>query len=88
MVDPVSTADAQPVDVDPVAFFWRSVESFTPLVLDGSRERTTEAVREALRLGISQNQIVFKLFGLKSKGNQSYDQAVAIIKQVRGGMHE
>jgi hypothetical protein len=44
---------------------------------------TREAVKQALLLEVSQNQICNQLFGLNSKGSKSYNQAVAIVKDVQ-----
>ncbi|MBD2261125.1 hypothetical protein [Pseudanabaena sp. FACHB-2040] len=83
---PVQGAVQGAAEVDPaeVALFEETVQAFTPLPLDASEGVTQEAIREALRLGKSQNWIVGNLFGIRSKSSRDYQEAVEIIKAIRG----
>ena len=82
-VQPVATTDPQPVATTPVETFWLWVSPYVPLTLDVTDTTTREAVKQAVMLGVSQNQMCNQLFGLNSKGSKSYNQAVAIIKDVQ-----
>lgn len=83
---PVEQPVGQVVEPDPaeVALFEELVEPFCPLALDGANGTTQEAIREALRLGKSQNWITANLFKV-SKGTKPYEQAVEIIKAIKEG---
>lgn len=82
---PVIQSVGQPVEPDPneVALFEELVEPFCPLALDIENGTTLEAVREAIRLGKSQNWIVAQLFRVP-KGTANYQSAVQIIKSIKG----
>ncbi|HEY9760916.1 MAG TPA: hypothetical protein V6D07_00235 [Trichocoleus sp.] len=72
------------IERDPreVELFEETVQAFCPLPLLDEAGETREAVREALRLGKSQNWITANLFRV-SKGTKDYEQAVSIVKAVR-----
>jgi hypothetical protein len=77
-----------PVVPDPreVELFEETVSIFCPLALDPQDGATQEAVREALRLGKSQNWITSTLFGV-SKNTRDYDLAVSIVKAMKEALH-
>ncbi|HEY9881664.1 MAG TPA: hypothetical protein V6D29_24650 [Leptolyngbyaceae cyanobacterium] len=81
---PVSPA----VEIDPreVELFEETVSVFCPLALDMQDGATREAVREALRLGKSQNWITANLFRV-SKNTRDYDKAVGIVKALKEASH-
>ncbi|HEY9876829.1 MAG TPA: hypothetical protein V6D29_00175, partial [Leptolyngbyaceae cyanobacterium] len=73
-----------PVKPDPreIELFEETVAVFCPLALEMQDGATREAVREALRLGKSQNWITANLFQV-TKNSRDYDKAVAIVKALK-----
>lgn len=91
LVEPTGGAGGGPlveqvVEPDPreVAEFEENVRPFCPLPLLYEAGETREAIREALRLGKSQNWITENLFEV-TKNTSDYNRAVAIIKTIKEG---
>ncbi|MBD0269914.1 MAG: hypothetical protein ICV77_16680 [Cyanobacteria bacterium Co-bin8] len=85
LVEPPVERSVEP-DPKEVELFEETVSIFCPLALDPQDGATQEAVREALRLGKSQNWITSTLFQV-SKNTRDYDLAVSIVKAMKEASH-
>ncbi|MBD2261154.1 hypothetical protein [Pseudanabaena sp. FACHB-2040] len=85
LVEPPVERSVEP-DPKEVELFEETVSIFCPLALDPHDGATQEAVREALRLGKSQNWITSTLFQV-SKNTRDYDRAVGIVKAMKEATH-